>query len=102
MTPYVPFAHPGAEPTFEPVDGDRVRVRWTEFTCPEDAMLCEGVWDVDALAAAQRGEADLDLGPVREWPLAEVLATAEAQLEGVCARRDAMVNQYPELKARRR
>lgn len=97
---YVPFAHVGADATFEPVDGDRVRVAWTEpSTRPEDAMLCEGIWSVDALAAAQRGEADLDISPIREWPLAEVTAASRARLEGLRARRDELVNKYPALKA---
>ncbi|MGH2976016.1 MAG: hypothetical protein ACRDLL_14285 [Solirubrobacterales bacterium] len=101
MTPYVPFSLPGAEPTFELVDGDRVLVRWTESfgESPESAMLCEGVWSLTDLAAAQRGEADLDIDSIREWPLSEVLATAEARLEGIRARRDQLVNRYPELKA---
>jgi hypothetical protein len=97
---YVPFSCPGAEPVFKPVDGDRVKVTWTELGArPESAMLCEAVWDVDELAAAQRGDADLDLAPIREWPLADRLAALRAERDQLTARRDALVDQYPELKA---
>jgi hypothetical protein len=100
MTTHIPFDRPGADPTFEPVDGDRVLVRWTEFGArPDTAMLCEATWTVDQLAAAQRGEADLDLAPIREWPLADRLATLRAERDQLTARRDALVNQFPELKA---
>lgn len=98
---YTPFAHPGADPIFEPVDGDHVLVRWTEpGERVEDAMLCEGVWTLEEMAAAQRGEADLDIAPIREWPLAEVTATAKARLEGIRTRRDELVNEFPGLKSR--
>jgi hypothetical protein len=103
MTSYVPFSNPCADPTFEAIDGDRVRVTWTEFgERPESAMLCQGEWTIAALAAAQRGDADLDLAPIREWPLAEARATAEAHLEGNRARRDQLVNEFPNLKSRGR
>jgi hypothetical protein len=96
---YVPFDRPGADPTFA-ADGDRVLVRWTEVgDRPESAMLCEARWPLDQLAAAQRGDADLDLDPIREWPLADRLAELRAERDQLEARRDALVNAHPELKA---
>jgi hypothetical protein len=102
MSCYQPFEAGGADPTFQPLGGDQVLVRWTELGArPDDAMLCEGEWSVDELAAAQRGEADLDLATIREWPLADRLATLRAERDQLTARRDEMVNQNPELKSRR-
>lgn len=96
----VPFDHVGAEPVFEPLDDDRVRVTWTEPGArPADAMICEGVWRLADLAAAERGDADLDLAPVREWPLADRLAALRAERDQLTSRRDELVNQHPELKA---
>lgn len=100
---YTPYSHPGADPVFEPLDGDQVLVRWTEVgDRPEAAMLCVGVWTIADLAAAQRGEADLPIESIREWPLREARAAAEAQLEGIHARRDQLVSEFPQLKARPR
>jgi hypothetical protein len=78
----------------EPLPGDRVALRWTD---PARREVCEAVFELDQLAAMERGEVVHNPPSIERTNLDDAIASLEARQEGIEVRKADLLDRYPDL-----